>query len=361
MKKNLRALCLVLLSSLMFSITALAGDINSGEQSVIDAISGTYEYEGAHYKVTDEYIAKVADYLSRDDIDLSETEAYSYILQFEMNIGAGIKAGYMVKVDDGSDSSDNKGTGNNNNDKNSGSNTDTNKSETDNPLSGYFNQSESEDGVVEDNTLGSTMDGKIEYTVFPVDKQTMYVWGVDTLEVHAEAYKDSEVIGTLNKVDAVTIIGAATTGWAQIEYDNVVGYVSAVYLRTEGYMISIGEIAVSSDEDGADGDGADADGAGSDGADADGAGSGSNGAGADGSGLNGSDGADANGAGLDGADGMDSDADASENVKDYSDAAPVAKSLNLGLLALVIVIIFAIGVGVVIFWHKNKNGIFRKR
>lgn len=360
MKKNLWVLCMALLGSLIFSITALAGDINSGEQSIINAISGTYEYNGAYYKVTDEYIAKITEYFSQDNINISDTEARSYIQQFEMNIDSGISAGYMVKVgdveDSSSDNNDNNSkndknsnnnndnninsnnnsdnnNSNNNNDNNSDSNTDTDKSG--NPLSGYFDQPESENGVIEDNTIGSTTDGEIEYTVLPIDEESknilgidsliMYVWGIDTLEVHAEAYKDSEVIGTLSKGDAVTIMGMASTGWVQIEYDNIVGYISAVYLRTQGYMISIGEIEVESDAEDTetiDSEAMDSEAIDSEAAD---------------------------------------DSDTETVAKDYSDAAPVAKSLNLGVVAAVIVIVFAIGVGIVIFLHKNKNKISRNR
>lgn len=343
---------LTLACSLMFSITAFAGNINSAEQKIINAISGTYEYNGAYYKVTDAYIEKVKNYLNRDDIDMTESEAQSYINQFNSNISAGISGGYMESVDNSGDtdsssegndndnSSDNE-SGNskekpsgNKNDANSDDKTDTetsngegNVSTPDNSEEGnitspgnsgegntptgdagitpsggavsmdIFNQSgnSSESGIVEDNTLGSTTDGEIEYTIFPMDRATMYVWDTDSLDVHAEAYKDSEIIGTLNKGDAVTITGAATTGWAQIDYNGETGYVSAVYLRTQNYMSVIEESEIT-----------------------------------------------------------DNEADS----KDYSDAAPLKKSFNFGTIAIVIVIVCIIGSGIIIMWHRNKS---RKR
>lgn len=351
MKKSFWVPLAALIGSMMFSVTVLAGDINSAEQKVIDAISGTYEYNGAYYKVTDAYIAKVIDYLNRDDIDMSEYEADSYIRQFGANISVGISSGYMVEVDNSGSSDEENGSGgknnNNNNNSNSNNNNSNNSNSTnnnsdgagttdgvnndnnsdnntdtdinsDNPLAGILPQSDSETGEIEDNTLGSTLDGEVDYTVFPIESQTMYVWDVDTLDVHAEAYKDSEVIGTLNKGDAVTILGAATTGWAQIEYDDTVGYVSAVYLRTQGYMNTMQDENDEGDSEETDTD------------------------------------EDSVAADSDEADGSEDE----PVVKDYSDAAPLAKSLNLGLIALVIVIVAAVGAGGVIFWHRNK---IRKR
>lgn len=360
MKKSFWVAVLALTGSLMFSITAFAGNINSAEQKIIDAISGTYEYDGAYYKVTDAYIAKVIEQLNRDDIDMTEFDAQSYIRQFMDNIAVGISSGYMVKVGDvgesdsssdntdGNDSNsnntgnnsntDNNGnTGNNGNTDNNGNNTDNNSntnnnsndnnsstdnngnaadnkdnnsaagtdtdinSGTDNPLTGFIPQLNPETGVIEDNTLGSTTDGEIEYTVFSIDRETMYVWDIDTLDVHTEAYKDSEIIGTLNKGDAVVILGAATTGWAQIEYEDTLGYVSAVYLRTQGYMNAMNADVSKEDT---------------------------------------------------------TEEEEAGAVKDYSNAAPLTKSLNLAVVALVIVLVFTIGVGVVIIWHRNK---IRKR
>lgn len=376
MKKSFWVPVLTLAASLMFSMTALAGDINSAEQKIIDAISQTYEYEGAYYRVTDAYIARVIEELSKDDMNLSSSEARSYIRQFEMNLEAGIAGGYMVKVgdvespdtpaeepdtedgdntgdigtgDDKKDNNDNddkenngdtktdndknlgkdnsskedskkdssskekdskkddaskeedsekknsstegnSGTGNSSTTGTSGSSAKTGTASDDNPLGSFFAQPEvdSKTGELKDNTIGSTTDGEIEYTVVNIQNGvTMYIWDIDILEVHSEAYKDSEVIGTLNKGDAVVVIGAATTGWAQIEYGDTVGYISAVYLRTQTFMDTIDEEVL-------------------------------------------------------------------EAVKDYSNAAPLAKSLNLGVLALVVALIAAIGAGGIILWHRTK-------
>ena len=111
--RTLTAALAALLLPLLAPLTAYAGDINSAEQSILSAISEQQEYQGAYYKVTDGYRAKVEEYLSRDDIDMSRREADDYIAQFHANIGVGVSAGYMEKVGDaaGADPGTGDGTG----------------------------------------------------------------------------------------------------------------------------------------------------------------------------------------------------------------------------------------------------------
>lgn len=279
MKKGLGTLLAAFAGAVLIPATVLAGDINSAEQGVIDAISNPQEYNGAYYKVTDAYIAKVTEYLNQDNIDMTQTEADSYIAQFYANIATGINAGYMEKTGD-------VGTAGENTDETAGEG-DTAAEDTGEDAAGE--EKEPEPG--EDKTIGSTVEGTLEYTVLPIEKETMYVFGVETLDVHADAYKDSDMIGTLAEGDTVTVTGAASTGWAQIEYGEDTGYVSAAYLRTQGY-IEAKEGAVQEPE---------------------------------------------------------------ETPKDYSNAKPVAKSLNLKVIALVIVVVFTIAIGGVIIYHKNKS------
>lgn len=268
MKKGLGTLLIALAGVILFPIIVLAGDINSAEQGVIDTISNPQEYNGAYYKVTDAYIAKVTEYLNQDNIDMTQTEADNYIAQFHANIAIGINAGYMEKTGD---------------------------VEKEDALEEGDNTVDEEESVDNgDQTMGSTADGSLEYTVLPIDEETMYVFGVDTLDVHAEAYKDSDTIGTLAKGDAVTVIGAASTGWAQVAYDEGVGYVSAAYLRTQGYVDNQEEAVQEAEEP-------------------------------------------------------------KEPPKDYSNAKPVAKSLNLKAIALVIVVVFTIAIVGIIIYHKNKR------
>lgn len=276
MKKGLGTLLMVFAGAILFPVMVLAGDINSAEQGVIDAISNPQEYNGAYYKVTDAYIAKVTEYLNQDNIDMTQTEADNYTAQFYANIAVGINAGYMEKTGDVEKPDGTAG-------------------EED----AAAEEAAGEEAVGEDEkpadstdqTIGSTVEGDLEYTVLPIEEETMYVFGVEVLDVHAEAYKDSDTIGTLAEGDAVTVTGAASTGWAQITYNESIGYVSAAYLRTQGY-VEAKEQAVEEPE---------------------------------------------------------------EAPKDYSDAKPVAKSLNLQVIALVIVVVFTIAIGGVIIYHKNKS------
>lgn len=268
MKKGLGALLIALAGAILFPATVLAGDINGAEQGVIDAISNAQEYNGAYYKVTDAYIAKVTEYLNRDDIDMTQTEADNYIAQFHANIALGINAGYMER---------------------------TGGAEGQNESPAEADGADVETALAEndDQTLGSMTDGTLEYTVLPVDEETMYVYGIDALDVHAEAYKDSDTLGTVAEGDAVTVTGAASTGWAQIKYGEGVGYVSAAYLRTRGYMDNQAENEEAEQEP--------------------------------------------------------------DPPKDYSDAKPLAKSLNLKAIALVIVVVFTIAISTIIIYHKNKS------
>lgn len=276
MKKGLGTLLMVFAGAILFPVMVLAGDINSAEQGVIDAISNPQEYNGAYYKVTDAYIAKVTEYLNQDNIDMTQTEADNYTAQFYANIAVGINAGYMEKTGDVEKPDGTAG-------------------EED----AAAEEAAGEEAAVEDEepadstdqTIGSTVEGDLEYTVLPIEEETMYVFGVEVLDVHAEAYKDSDTIGTLAEGDVVTVTGAASTGWAQITYNESIGYVSAAYLRTQGY-VEAKEQAVEEPE---------------------------------------------------------------EAPKDYSDAKPVAKSLNLQVIALVIVVVFTIAIGGVIIYHKNKS------
>lgn len=263
MKKKYLALIMTMMAAfLMPKATAMAGDINGAEQGILDALSNTYEYDGGYYKVTDGYIAQVSDYLCKDEVNLTSEEASGYLAQFYANIGTGIASGYMVKVGDveqpsggqtaqpeqGQSEQEQQNDAENSSE--SGENTETAGTEgesagntgvsdkkNDSTVATVQPQEKTENKPITDNTTGSTQSGKVEYSVTKMEA-VMYVWDVESLDVHAEAYKDSEVLGTLQKGDRVQVTGAATTGWAQIWYQDEVGYVSAAYLRTESYVQS---------------------------------------------------------------------------------------------------------------------------
>ncbi|MFG6339129.1 MAG: SH3 domain-containing protein [Lachnospiraceae bacterium] len=382
--RTLTAALAALLLPLLVPLTAYAGDINSAEQSILSAISEQQEYQGAYYKVTDGYRAKVEEYLSRDDIDMSRREADDYIAQFHANIGVGVSAGYMEKVGDaaGADPGTGDGTGADNGAGTSGgtgagtggsggtgTGTNTgdgagsddgaaagtgteNKNGTENGTAGaagtegtgaagtagaaaILGTDPEGDGPVVDNTTGSTAEGPVEYVVLPMEEQTMYVQGIETLSVHEEAYKDSPVIGEVKEGEPVKVTGGASTGWAQIAYGEKTGYVSAAYLRTQGFMDrkeaekKAEEEAKKAEEEKAAEEARKAEAAKK----------------AE---------EEARKAEEEAAAQAEAEAEAAQ-AKDYSDAKPVENSINLGMIALAIVAVCIVGLGGVLFWHKKKS------
>lgn len=334
--KIFTALAVMVLVSL-FRMPVLAGSINVDEQRIIAAISAVYEFDGAYYKVTDAYIAKVTDYLSSDGIELSSSEVDDYLNQFYANIAVGISSGYMECVgkvaeekepekpkteedkeqnEDQNEAGQGEGSesdSNNNNENNSGAEVEDVTTEEATTISGEESGIVIEGaikvtdlGVEEtsgDNTRGSMISGVQEYTVAEMERQSMYVWDIEELTVHAEAYKDSEIIGTLLKGDEVVVTGAATTGWARIEYGEAIGYVSSAYLRTPGYMIENGYIEPETIE----------------------------------------------------ATQETVETEETTVAKDYSDAEPFQKGISLGVVAIIIAAVAVLTMAVIILVHRSKN------
>lgn len=374
------ALAAAFIIPLLIPIRAYAGDINSAEQNILAAISEQQEYQGAYYKVTDGYYAKVSEYLSRDDIDMSSQESDNYIAQFHANISVGVSAGYMEKVGDvegaGTEAGDGTGTGTGagaaggtgagsgsgsstgtgtdagsnadaGTDTGAGTGTDTAAGTgTDNGagagnatgVAAVLGTDPEGDGPIEDNTTGSTSEGAVEYVVLPMDEQTMYVQGIEVLSVHEEAYKDSSVIGEVKEGEPVKVTGGASTGWAQIAFGEKTGYVSAAYLRTQGYMDrkEAEKKAAEEAEQKAQEEARKAEEAQK----------------AQEEARKAEEEKKAQEAAAEEA------AEAEESVaqtKDYSDAKPVENSINLGMIALVIALVCAAGLGGVLFYHKKKS------
>lgn len=328
MKKCLLPL-LAAICSMMISLNVFAGDVNSAEQRILNVISQTYSYKGYDYKVTDEYYAKVVEYLSRDDIDMTGDEVTSYILQFYDNIPAGIAGGYMECVGPtptkkpANDKKPEKGDEDNqgaDTSQEETSETGTSEQEQQAPASSpsaspaaspetvdaaqtpkadEVSDTADKPDALEDHTIAATTDGVVEYTVNSYSA-VMYVWDIDKLEVHKEAYKDSEVIGSYAKGEQVIITGAASTGWAQVDYSGETGYVSAVYLRSDKYMI---DNEVEKDEETGN---------------------------------------------------YVSDED-KDDKKDYSNAAPLSGTINIGTMAIIAVIVIIIVCGGIVLYHKGKH------
>lgn len=92
--------------------------INANEQRVIDAASGTFEYEGKIYKAKGDYIGQLTAKMDKEGVDLSAADASAAIQQIMANVGTGVKQGYLEEVggaqDDEDESSEKSGDGSEN-------------------------------------------------------------------------------------------------------------------------------------------------------------------------------------------------------------------------------------------------------
>lgn len=79
-------------------IYVYAGDINSNEQRVIGAASGTFEYNGNKYKADSSYVAELKSYLMNDDVDLTSEQANKAIAEINNNIQTGVSDGYLSLI-----------------------------------------------------------------------------------------------------------------------------------------------------------------------------------------------------------------------------------------------------------------------
>lgn len=134
-------------------------EINSAEQRIINVVSGTYKYDGKKYKVTDEYQAKVREYLDQPDINYTDAEVSEYIATFYNNLGTGIAEGYLeeVKSSNKNDKDDNNAESSDNNNEN------TETTPTEQP-SQQPEETVSSDSVSEDEVV-MEIDPNMNYTV----------------------------------------------------------------------------------------------------------------------------------------------------------------------------------------------------
>jgi len=305
----MRKICriLTMMCAVFFcSMTVLAGDINSAEQSIVSTVCGTYEYMGSYYKVKDEYISQVISYLSRDNVNLTEGQASSYISQFYSNIGAGVSGGYMYKVGDVEAEPTTEPT----------TESTPGQEPTQAPQQSA-SETETESEITE------------TYEVNTFEARDMYVWDIDRLKVYEEADETSAFIGLVFKGDCVSVTGTTTNGWMQVMHNGETGYVDAKYLRTYEYMVEIGEIV---EEE------------------------------TDSSEMASS---EITSTEVTSTESVSTEGDTSETVTtesesneagyDYSDATPLQKNMSMGLIAIVVCVVVAIA-GIIIVWvHKKKN------
>lgn len=179
-----------------------AGDINSAEAALLSVAGGTYEKNGYYWRAKSEYLSQGAAALSRDDVDLSDSQAASYISQFYSYIG---NTTYFDKVGEVP-----KNT----------------------PLPEELSP-ESEEALPEGTKSGEA--GAVVHAPYTVDAMTAVMHVIDTpsLNVRKEAYSDAELLGVLHEGDEVTVTGVASNGWIQIDYNKAIGFVYGRYLEKE--------------------------------------------------------------------------------------------------------------------------------
>lgn len=101
MNKKIFYLLLILVFGCFFfteCFDVYAGEINSAEQQVISAASGTFNYEGGVYKAYDEYVAELRNYFMRDDVNLDQSEVSGLIRDMNNSVADGVNAGYLYKI-----------------------------------------------------------------------------------------------------------------------------------------------------------------------------------------------------------------------------------------------------------------------
>jgi hypothetical protein len=97
MKKVILFIGLLLFCTIDTSI-AYAGTLNEYEAVVVEAAKGQYEFEGIKYQVDSSYINQLIDYLSSDDVELTEEQKDTVLLSVNDYIETGVQEGYLIPV-----------------------------------------------------------------------------------------------------------------------------------------------------------------------------------------------------------------------------------------------------------------------
>ena len=74
-----------------------------------------------------------------------------------------------------------------------------------------------------------------ETTIEPAKMETI-MWATTSINVHAEASKDSDKLGTLAQGDTIVVLGDTTSEWVTVSYNGGTGYV-------KGSLLSSTEVA----------------------------------------------------------------------------------------------------------------------
>ncbi len=98
MKKSFLVLG-TLIILLMTNSIAFGETLNTYEKEIIEVAKGQFEYNGLIYKVDQDYIDQLIEYLSAEGIDLTEEQKEEIITKVYSEIATGVKEGYLVPVE----------------------------------------------------------------------------------------------------------------------------------------------------------------------------------------------------------------------------------------------------------------------
>ena len=83
--------------SLSAGAQVYAGGINSNEARVLSVARGGFSYNNEIYTARQEYVDQLIAYLTKDDVNLTESQADKAINTIYSNIEKGVNEGYIVK------------------------------------------------------------------------------------------------------------------------------------------------------------------------------------------------------------------------------------------------------------------------
>lgn len=300
--KLLKSIPVALAVFLTTGMTVFAGNINEHEQRVLDKVSEVVTYQDKEYQVKSSYVERLRAYMNQDNVDLTSAQADKAINEFYSNVGRGIREGYMEEVggeqpsenDIGKDKPHNNkpGTGS------TGSNTsDDSRSGT---TDGAYAQGNSQtDTTVSEDTQNSGLaadENAAETGTSGTDAASDDVTDSNT----AEGEKDSSLNHDKNSTDA------ENTGEADDQSDLTEEEIERLQKEREFVQRVLEENSMPEEE------------------------------------------ADVY-AELE-------EAEAQSNAgKDYSDAVPFKKGINIGLTALIIALVFAVVMIGILWSHRNRH------
>lgn len=76
-----------------------AGSLNENEAAVVKAAQGTFDWNGAKYKVDPVFIGQLAGYMNRDDVELTAEQRDEIISLMFSNVEQGIAQGYLIPAE----------------------------------------------------------------------------------------------------------------------------------------------------------------------------------------------------------------------------------------------------------------------